>query len=166
MRLVPIIFLLLISCVTFAQKKQCDFVIGSAKSFKDENLQPLIDSLQATQLKTLNKKKFIPKFIKRTLNCWTKKFSIADPGKRYQATDIKEYAPIRQLTYLGRSDHYFILTYNKGGMAASDRILVFEYVKKKILNVWIGANARLKSKDELIYFLKNYSNILESDLNL
>ena len=159
MRPFLIVLFFLIFNSSFAQKKQCDFSMDS----RTENLSQLIDSLQGTYLKTLNKKRFIPKFIKRTLNCWTQKFDIANPGKRYQSGDVYMWhAPIRQLTYLGLSDKYVIISYRKGGKGSIDHILIFRFDNKKIKDFWAGCCARIRSQEELLYFLKNYKDLLQS----
>jgi hypothetical protein len=162
MRSFLIILFSLIDVACFAQSKQCDFPLDSAKNFTDQNVPLLIDSLQAAHLETRNKKSYIPKFIKRNLNCWTKKFDIANPNKSYQSADVVSWRlkplPLRQLTYLGLSDHYLILTYKKGGYVSSDYILIFKFYNKKVIDVWAGGNIRLTSKDEVVYFLRNYQN--------
>jgi len=166
----PIIILLIVPSLAFSQKQLCQFPIDSAKNFHHQGLSSLIDSLEPAQVKTLNKRKYIPKIIRQTLNCWTNKFDIANANKSYQTTDVihsrLKPLPLRQITYLGVGSRYFILTYKKGGFAASDHILIFRYEKKKIVDAWIGSNVRLNSKDEILYFLRNHNELIGSNLNL
>jgi hypothetical protein len=161
-----VILLILLSTFTFAQRKECDFSIDSVKIQRNENLQAFIDALQVTEFKTANKKKLIPKFIKRTLNCWTNDFDIANPGRRYQVTDVHIWTikglPRRQLTYLGLSDQNIVMTYKKGGFAKGNNILLFKFVNKKITDFWAGGNADVDSKEEVLYFLTHHRDMLQS----
>ena len=59
------------------------------------------------------------------------------------------HAPIRQLTYLGLSDKYVIISYRKGGKATSDHILIFRFDNKRIKDFWAGYCARIRSQEEL-----------------
>ena len=147
---------------TAFSQKPCAYPINTSRRDPSE----LIDSLEKQQVKTSNKKKHIPKFIRKNLDCWTGKFRVANPGKPYQATDFVDggfrHTPIRQLTYLGLNRHYLILTYKKGGRGANDFILLFKFENKKILEFWIGSGVRLSSYEEVIYILKNYGDKLNS----
>src|SRR6476661_1067848 len=102
MRPVILSILLFATFGSFAQSQPCSYTIDSVKILNNQNLKALVDSLQTTQLTTLNNKSNIPKFLKHTLNCWTGDFDIANPDQPFQATDVVRWRakplPRRQLT--------------------------------------------------------------------
>jgi len=154
--------LILLSVITFAQKDTCQYSLAS----RSQNLSQIVDLLDSTQLKTINKKSSIPKFIKKILNCWTDKFDIANPNKPYQSSDVVvarlKPLPSRQLTHLGISDHLLLITYRRGGRGASDYIVIFRFESNQILDFWIGSGASLASQEEVVYFLKNHKDLFLS----
>src|SRR5262249_2002456 len=89
--------------------------------------------------------KNIPHFIKKQLRCMAYGFSIANPGKRYQATDVVVpriippiQLPERQLVFLAKSRDMLVMTYYKGGYGTSAHIILIKFQHKKILDLWAG----------------------------
>jgi len=149
-----------------AQNKNCSYRIDVSAMADPLHVQQITDSLRQIQLQTVNNKKYLPDIVRKTLDCWTNNFQIANPGKRHQSGDVSVPAPLRQLIYLGLSDRYLIMTYKKGGKTTSDHILFFKFDKEKILDFWAGGNVRLNSQQEVISFLQNQPEVLQSnDLN-
>lgn len=61
--------------------------------------------------------------------------TIADTSDAIQETDVQESSkklPLRKLVNAGISDHFFLLTYRRGGYAPSICILLFEREGKKV----------------------------------
>ena len=92
----------------------------------------LVDSLQPLNFVTKNRRRFIPKFIKKALKCWNnKKFRIANPNKSYNSGDVfLKNLPSRKINYIGLNGEYLILSYEHGGKGYHSHILIFKYNKK------------------------------------
>ena len=117
----------------------------------------LVDSLQPLNFVTKNRRRFIPKFIKRALKCWTsKKFRIANPDKSYNSGDVHVFldnSPSRKINYVGLNNEYLILSYEHGGKGHHSHILIFKYFKKNIAKVY-SIMQSAKSKEEAVSYLQ------------
>jgi hypothetical protein len=146
--------------------------MDSSSIISNANLNLMLDGLGKEEVVVKSKKKHIPSFIKQTLNCWTGKFSIANPGKRYQSGCISEYklgiflAPIRQLKYLGISKHFVVLQYKKGGFAACEKLLIFKINNGRVVDFWTGYSygVDLKSKEDIIKYLPYITNVTRTNI--
>ena len=121
----------------------CIFKIDTAKILANRSLTSYLLALQSDTFMVTNNKKDIPRFIKRQLNCLTHGFSMANPDKKYQATDVVGWRikplPRRQLVFLAKSNHILVLTYYIGGIGRSNHLLLIKFKDKKILDFWTGS---------------------------
>jgi hypothetical protein len=154
--------LLLVFTSTFiSAQKKCNYKIDSAAILKNTNLQGFIDSLQVLEISTKNDKKHIPKGVQKALNCWAGKFSIANPVEPFQATDVVlvgKKLPWRRIIYLGTSNNYLIMSYQHGGPALFFRILLVKFENDKIIDIWTGYGAELRTKSEILRYLNSQKN--------
>jgi hypothetical protein len=157
MQMVIITFLFLLSKKSSGQNL-CTYEIDSLRIILNENIPSFIDSLTKESVVTKNDTKFIPDFIRNSILCWVREFSIANPDEPFQTTDHifpgKKLAR-RQLTYLGISEHHIILSYKRGGIALENHILLFKIEGQKILDLWGGPGKEVKSKAEVLRYLKS-----------
>jgi hypothetical protein len=126
----------------------------------------LIDSLKDLKFETKNKKKYIPRFIKKNLKCWeNRKFRIANPGKLYNDTDyIVRNLPRRRMNYLGLNKSYIVLSYDHGGRGHHQHILIFKVSNKNIKEVY-NLNSNINSAEELVILLKHLNEQKDSFTN-
>ena len=161
MRFILIILALLYDSTCVAQKN-CIIDLNSTNNKVEYIL--LADSLQKQDFVTRNKKRFLPKSIKRALKCKANnKFRIANPDKPYNAGDaiIKNW-PRRKINYIGLNKNYLILSYEHGGFGHHSHTLIFKYNKKNIEKVY-SLIASAKSKEETIsylHFLELHPNLI------
>ena len=71
----------------------------------------------------------------------TKGRVLADPGARYQVTDVvsEPGLPWRRLVFAGNGKGIYFLNYERGGIAHSQLVAVFEYVPGRVSLVWRAA---------------------------
>lgn len=146
--------LIFLTLFTNAQKN-CTPNLDSVKMMLYTDYISLTDIIQTLNLTTQNKKRYIPKFIRRALGCWREgKFRIVNPGKYYNNTDaMLGNRPTRQLTYLGSNANFLIIAYNHGGFGFHEHILVFQYLNRIINKFW-NIPGKANSKEEVIQRLK------------
>ena len=123
----------------------------------NQNLEPLVDELDNSNLTTRDSFEYIPRFIKYFLDRITSdSFSVANPGQSFQSTDIiMEKLQRRQLIYFGLGNNIAAMTYYTGGIGVSVHILILKFKGTKMVNFWSGNVLQdLKSKDEIIKYLK------------
>lgn len=158
------ILILILSLLTktgFAQS-QCEFEIDSIRVIQNEGIPSFIAALSKEKLIVKNNVASIPSIIKNAIDCKAKKFLIANPNEPYQVTDVimkGKRLPWRQLTYLGISDHYVVLTYKHGGVALGNHVLLFQIEDNNIVDFWGGSGKEINNKGQLIVFLKSIKGI-------
>lgn len=124
-------------CVTLTCSGQL-YKYNETDVIKNKSLDNVIKALDEQDLKLYITKKEIPKIVKRTIKSWGDKFSIANPGQDYQATDIVTGRPRRQLIAIFKNENYFIMTYNHGGRGHHEHIMYFQINNDKIIDFWVG----------------------------
>jgi hypothetical protein len=152
--------LLLFVINSFGQKN-CEFKIDTAKILANKNLDGFINKLQSDTFKIANNKKDIPSFIKKQLNCYTGKFSIANPDGFYQEFDliINKSLPRRKITFLAKSKDMLVLAYLHGGSGVTRHILFIQFKEKKIIDLWCGVSLDdICSKEKLIEYVEKNKN--------
>jgi hypothetical protein len=157
MKTVIYIGFLFLPFVSFSQK-QCDYTADSLKVILNENLQEFIDSLSKESLIAKNNITSIPEVVRKAIDCWKNEFSMANPNEAFQTTDALpggKKLPWRQLTYLGVSNHYLILTYKYGGTGLVNHILLFRFNNSRILDFWGGPCKELKNKKQVLAYLNS-----------
>lgn len=141
-------------------QKNCDYKIDTAKILGNQNLDNLLLEFQNDSFKITNNKKDIPHFIKKELDCLVNGFSIANPGQKYQATDVVlKKLPWRQLVFLAYNDRMLVMTYLKGGIGESRHLLMIKFKSKKIIDLWTGFCLNgMKTKKSIINDIKQNRN--------
>ena len=63
---------------------------------------------------------------------------LAEPGAKYQETDVvaEPGLPLRRLIFAGNGKGVYFLNYERGGIAHSQHVAVFEFVPGRISLVW------------------------------
>src|SRR6478672_2873994 len=96
----PILILLLTTNVVKSQKT-CPFPINEKRILSKQGLDTFLHLLKTDSFVVKHKRKNIPHFIKKELNCLANGFRIANPGKPYNISDFITWArPSRQLTFM------------------------------------------------------------------
>ena len=163
MRYFLMMLLFLTSCGgLYSQGKPCAYPFGSIIMVDSLTSLQQLDTIKSIPLKTYNRKGKIPRFIKKSLNCWEEgKFRIANPGHAFYISDAVGWWPLphRQLMYLGLSDHYLLISYIHGGWGVNCPTILFKFDNKHILAVWywVGFNEEIKTKEDILqYYGKGY----------
>jgi hypothetical protein len=158
MTTIKFIAILLIQTISFHTNGQtkCDFKIDTAKILAHLELEPLLSEFQTDSFKISVDQKDIPYPIRKQLNCLTRGFSIANPGKPYQMTDvIVQKLPRRQLVFLAVNKNMLVITYLMGQMGLPRKILIVKFNKNNISNLWSGQGFNdLNSKEGIIQFIR------------
>jgi hypothetical protein len=144
-------------------QSQCVYKIDTAGILANRNLDTFLSELETDSFTVTNNKKDIPRLIKKQLRCMPDGFSIANPGKRYQATDVVVWRvkplPRRQLIFLAKSKDMLIMTYFIGGIGKSGHILLIKFQDKKILDLWTGYSFNgLETKQSIINTINQNRN--------
>lgn len=106
---------------------------------ENKSVDSIIDVIDKQELKLYKDKNEIPKIIRRTIKSWDNKFSLSNPGKNYEATDmISSGRPRRQLIAIFKNEKYFIMTYNHGGRGHHRHIMYFQIDNEKVVDFWVG----------------------------
>jgi len=123
-------------------QRNCAYKIDTASILTNRNLDNFLAALETDSFVVTNNKKDIPRFIKKQLRCMTNGFSIANPGQRFQATEVVEWRikplPRRQLVFLAKSHNMLVMTYYKGGFGKSGHVVFIKFQGKKISDLWTG----------------------------
>jgi hypothetical protein len=134
-------FILLISSVVFAQK-DCGFVPDTTKILNDKNVDLFLQRLKTDTFEICTTKKQIPKQVTKTLECLNDgEFSMSELHGEYQDTDIvvDESIPKRGLIFLAKNENTLIIYYGISiGPGISYKILLIDYTKKGINDIWVG----------------------------
>jgi hypothetical protein len=73
---------------------------------------------------------------------------MADPGEKWRVTDVimEPSLPIRRLIWAATDGEYYVVHYERGGIAHSFHIMIAKVAKKnaQLKLIWRGAGARLK----------------------
>ena len=139
--------------------KDCgQFEIDTVSILTNKNLDGLISKVETADLTLYSEFESAPGFIKLFLDSLVgTEFRIADPGEDWQATDLilEKALPDRQLVYLGVGQDAMLLTYNKGGIGMSEKILIIHFEKYCIKDFWCGSVlANLTDKNQILNHLK------------
>ena len=133
------------------------FKIDTASILKNKNLDNLISKLEKADLTTFTKTDSIPGFIKVFLDsCEKPTLRIANKGEPWDATDqITGDYPVRQIIFGGVGQDVALLTYYKGGIGMSERILIFQLENSCITDFWCGGTLDdLTNKEQVIKYIK------------
>lgn len=141
-------------CVT--AQRNCNFQIDTLKIRLSENLDTFVLKLQTEKFTTYNNKDAIPKSVKETLDCLTKKFSIANPNQEYACCcTSSDRLPRRKLIFLSKSKDMLVMTYLTGGFATSTHLLFVQFDDEKIIDLWTSyCPENFKSNKDIIKFAK------------
>jgi hypothetical protein len=144
------------------------FKLDTMALLTNKNLAYLTIEVENADLKESKNISDIPVFIREALNNWAHdSFSIANPGEKWQVSDVVEYPylPWRQLVYLGVGSNVMLMTYYHGGIGVSKKILIFKYENGKIIDFWSGYTGKdFTTKQKIIKTLKNYSDELSGKI--
>jgi hypothetical protein len=142
-----------VSIITFIDGH---YQIDTTTILTNNNLQPLIDNLEKSDLTEKKTVSETPIFIKSFLDNLTDSFSIANPGENWQVgCIIDEPLPARQLIYFGLGSEMALMTYYTGGIGKSEHILIFKFNENKIIDFWCGnILTDVTDKTEIINYLK------------
>ncbi|MFP9115179.1 hypothetical protein ACLI1A_14670 [Flavobacterium sp. RHBU_3] len=141
--LVFLIFLFF-SFTAFAQKN-CGFVPDTIKILNDKNVDLFLQRLKTDKFEICTSKKQIPQHITKILKCLNNgEFSISELNGEYQDSDIieDENIPSRGLIFLAKNENTLIICYGlSSGPGISSKILLIDYDKKGINDLWVGTTA-------------------------
>lgn len=143
------------------------YVIDTNAVLNNNNLISLIESIEKTDLEEKRTVAEIPVFIMSFLNTLTDSFSIADPGKDWQACCVSiamadkeavligDVKPKRQLIYFGMSSEVALMAYYSGGIGVTGHILIFRFKDNDILDFWCGTSlADLTTAADIVNYLE------------
>jgi len=151
-----IFFVLTLVYFTAFSQGNCEFKIDTAKILANKNLDGFVSNLLVDSFIITNNKKSIPSFIKKQLDCFTGKFSIANPGEPFQyGCVIIEKLPRRQIHFLAKSKNVLVLTYTHGGSAMTKHLLFIKFEGKQITDFWAGVSLDvLDTKEKIIDYIE------------
>lgn len=133
----------------------------------NRNLPGLVEHLKYTHLHSKSTTDKIPTFIKSFLDSLDTDFSIAHVGGKWEAgciVDLSAPLPRRQLIYLGLDKNITLLSYYKGGMGRSQRVLIFKHDNTRITDFWSGyLHNDVKSKAGILKQLDGIINTIGGD---
>jgi hypothetical protein len=161
MKYLNLLFLYILLTFSFSSSAQkCSYTIDTAKILSNKNLDKFISDLQTQKFITINDKKGIPVFIKKQLDCLTKKFSIANPDQEYACCcTSSQKLPSRKLIYLAISGNTLVMSYLTGGFAESTHLLLIQFDNDKILDLWTGhCSENIKSNQGIAKYLTENKN--------
>lgn len=72
--------------------------------------------------------------------------------------------PERQIIYLGTNGNYFLMTYRYGGIGVTHHIMIAKFQEGEIVDFWIGYGSELKTKNQILSYIKENENKLQSNL--
>lgn len=158
-KFLSIIIIYLIFCVTVNAQSQCSFKLDTTSILNNSSLNDFRSAIENDSFTLLTNRKDIPYFIKSQLDCICNGFSIANPGKPFQGTDIISWRlkklPPRQLTFLARSNTVMVINYQKGGFGLSKHLILVKFENKKIVDLWAGSCSReIITIEDLVSALK------------
>jgi len=151
-----ILFFSLFVLVLHAQKT-CDYSIDTLKANYTSNLYSILSKIDTTGFAISHNKKDIPALIKKELKCLGNGFTLANPGKKYDATDVYTgpNVPSRQLIFMATGKNFFMMTYNHGGIGWHQHIVLVQFENNRIIHLWTSqAIGDLNSATEVLYYIK------------
>jgi hypothetical protein len=137
------------------------YKIDTAIILTNQNLQPLLDSLNKSDLVKKNKVAEIPGFVKTFLKKLSGSFTIADSGEDWQATDCVMNTKLkdRQLIYFGLGNNIALMAYYTGGIGVSEHILIIKFRDTTINDFWCVDILRdVTNRKEILNFLQEYKD--------
>jgi|APLak6261670063_1056076.scaffolds.fasta_scaffold00128_3 hypothetical protein len=155
------IFLALIisSSLFIYGQKDCGFKVDENRILKNENLDFFLDKMKKDKFNVTNKKEEIPEQVLEQLKCLTEGFSIANPGEKYQDSDIiesSENLPGRGLIFLAKSKNNLIMVY---GVTHGSRFVFINFDETTIKDFWCGVSfgkPEIKSIKQIIDRIEYY----------
>ena len=124
---------------TSLAQKNCNQPLNSVFITNHDTLIKFADSLAVQLLQTKTREKDIPRFIRKTIKCWSGEFRIADIGKPFNPTDVVwNNIPQQRIKFLALNNTYLILAFEQGGKAKTDHLMLFNFKNKKIKMFWSG----------------------------
>jgi hypothetical protein len=156
------ILILILTTADIKAQKACRFAINEQRILANANLDTFLHLFKTDSFVIRNKKKYIPRFIKKELKCLAGGFRIANPGKTFNGGDVIQWnLPNRQLVFLARSQNVFVIQYRKGGFASSDHLVFILHNGKQIVDLWKGlflVAVDLQSVKELNQYMSYITN--------
>lgn len=155
MKYISLIIFLLLTSHVYSQNA-CNYSLDSIKVNYKKNEDSLLAKIQQDSFTVSYNKKDIPGFIKEEFKCLNAYFALANPGEKYNATDIiTRGLPSRQLIFMAKSANIFIITYNHGGWGWHQHILIACFTGSTITNLWASqANGDLNTVKSVIDYMK------------
>lgn len=137
------LFLLFVFCQSIGQQKTEQV---SLKELMIENF-----SHENEQIQVSYKKSSIPKALKKSLKKKFGDFRIANPGKKFRATDVvsNPLLPSKQLVFTLKKDNFFGIVFVQGGKGRSMYFAFSEIVSGKELNYQVYAIKDIEKPEDL-----------------
>lgn len=157
MRLV-LILLLATQLHSYGQKNY-DYKIDSSRVLSDKNLDIFLTGLNLEPFQTFKDKKHIPVVIRQQLRCFSyDSFTLGNPGEDYRCCcTSSRKLPARQLIFLSKSEHYFVMVYKMGGIGTWVNVLMLKLENDRIVDLWSGlGNFELKSTGDVYELYRSY----------
>ncbi|MCW1148600.1 hypothetical protein [Flavobacterium lacisediminis] len=154
-----LLVILILSSIFIYGQKDCGFKIDEQKILKNENLDFFLDKMKKEKFKVTNKKEDIPEQVLGQLKCLKEGFSIANPGEKYQDSDIIELSenlPVRGLIFLAKSKNNLIMVY---GVSNGSRFVFINFDETTIKDFWCGVSfgkPQIKSIKQIIDRIEHY----------
>ncbi len=157
-----ILILLIVSINSYGQK--CGFEIDKQNIIENKDLDYFLEKFEKEKFEITNKKESIPKHINKQLKCLANGFTIANPNKKYQSSDVvygsKKLAD-RGLVFLAKSENTLILYYGiSSGPGISSKYLFIDYDSKGIRKLWcgneLGIYRNMKTLEDITRQIKLY----------
>ncbi|MDO6432812.1 hypothetical protein Q4E93_19550 [Flavitalea sp. BT771] len=161
------ILLLALQLHAFGQKN-CDCRIDSSRVLSDKNLDVFLAGLNLEPFQTFKDKKEIPAAIMQQLRCLSyDSFSLGNPGEDYRCCCTSSWKlPSRQLIFLSKSEHYFVMAYKMGGIATWVNVLMLKLENDRIVDLWSGlGNYELKSAGDVYELYRLYKKRKKGELH-
>jgi len=139
-------------------QSDCYYKLDKEKILANKNLDIFFKKLETDSFIIWNDKDKIPAYIMKQFNCISDNAKLANPSEKFEENDFvtDSTLPGRQLIFCAKSKNLFVLTYVHGGLAEHIHIVLMEFEKEKLVDVWCGVNIdELKDIKEIISFIKN-----------
>ena len=143
----------------YTPTKTEEIVIDIVKGLLDDEITECITAPISGKFYVTNKKEEIPEQVLGQLKCLTEGFSIANPGEKYQDSDIIELSenlPGRGLIFLAKSKNNLIMVY---GVTHGSRFVFINFDETTIKDFWCGVSfgkPEIKSIKQIINRIEYY----------
>jgi hypothetical protein len=149
-------------------QKNCDYKINSSRVLTDMNLDSFLRGLNLEPFQTFKDKKKIPSVILQQLRCLSYDgFNLGNPGEDYRCCCTSSMKlPARQLIFLSKSEHYFVMAYMMGGAGTWVNVLMLKLENDRIVDLWSGlGNFELKSTGDVYELYRSYRKKKKGELH-